>query len=134
MGDTEVMDEHQVAEEGAGQQQLDYFGFQKTEKHYLPDGISYFEIKAMNEGAKAKFQKMTQRDMILEKGSGNARFSIDPAAERHALIKECTVDWRLMRQGQYQPFGDAALRDFLVLADPKIVEGIELAIRKLNPW
>lgn len=132
MEGTDVMDT--PTETGAGNQQMDYFGFQKTEKHYLPDGVSYFEIKAMNEGAKAKFQKSTQRDMVLEKGSGNARFSIDPAAERHALIKECTVDWRLRRGDQFQPFGDAALRDFLQLADPKIVEGIELAIRKLNPW
>jgi hypothetical protein len=114
--------------------QEDYFGFSMTEKFYLPDGQSYFELAAMNEGKKAKFQKMTQRDMVLEKGSGNARFKIDPAVERHALIQACTVDWNLKRNGVPQPFGERALRDFLELANPDVVEKIELQIRKMNPW
>lgn len=114
--------------------QVDYFGFQQFEKYYLPDGHSWFELRAMNEGDKARFQKRTQRDLVLEKGSGNARFKMDPGVERHELIKASVVNWNLMRQGIPQPFGERALQDFLNLADPKIVEGLELAIRKLNPW
>lgn len=114
--------------------QQDYFGFQHRERHYLPDGVSYFELEAMNEGMKSKFQKMTQRDLVLEKGSGNARMKVDPGAERHELIKASVKGWNLTRNGQLQPFGDAALRDFLTLANPKIVEDLEVAIRKLNPW
>lgn len=118
--------------------QEDYFGFAKTERWYLPDNVSYFELRAMNEGDKAKFQKMTQRDMVLEKGSGNARFKIDPAVERHALIEASVVGWNLTRNGVPVPFDKAGranpLGDFLQLADPAIVEKLELAIRKLNPW
>jgi hypothetical protein len=121
------------------QQQIDYFGFQQTSRYVFPDGITYFELKAMNEGEKSKFQKLTQRDLVLEKNSGNARFKMDPATERHELIKSSVVGWNLKRNGVDVPFPtgnqtNPALRDFLELANPKIVEDIELAIRKLNPW
>jgi hypothetical protein len=117
-----------------GSAAVDYFGFQHTEKFYLPDGVSYFELQALNEGQKAKFQKRTQRDMILEKGSGNAKFRIDPSTERHELIMAATVGWNLTRGGQPIQFGDRSIRDFLELANPKIVESIEAKIRKMNPW
>jgi hypothetical protein len=136
MEDTQVRDEPFILEEPEvrPQEQQDYFGFQQLEKYYLPDGISYFELQAMNEGQKSKFQKSTQRDMVLEKGSGNARFRIDPAIERHELIKASVVGWNLSRGGQAQAFGERAMKDFLELANPKVIEGLELAIRKLNPW
>lgn len=114
--------------------QQDYFGFQQRERYYLPDGVSFFELEAMNEGMKSKFQRMTQRDLVLEKGSGNARLKVDPGGERHELIKASVKGWNLTRNGVPQPFGPRALQDFLELANPKIVEGLELAIRKLNPW
>lgn len=121
-------------EEIETQRQIDYFGFSERKKYFLPDGITYVELEAMNEGSKAKFQKRTQRDLTLEKGSGNARFSMDPAKERHELIRECVKGWNFIRNGIPIPFGEAGMRDFLTLANPKIVEGIELEIRKMNPW
>lgn len=114
--------------------QADYFGFQERVQHFLPDGVSWVMLEAMNEGMKARFQKNTQRDLVLEKGSGNARFKMDPGAERHALIEASVKDWNLRQNGQLRPFGERALKDFLQIANPKIVEEIELAIRKLNPW
>lgn len=114
--------------------QQDYFGFQHLTQHFLPDGVSYFELSAMNEGQKAVFQKSTQRDLVLEKGSGNARLKVDPGGERHALIKASVVGWNLMRQGQPIMFTQRSLDEFLKLADPKVVEDLESAIRKLNPW
>src|SRR5688572_6474931 len=136
-GESKAMEDTQertAPEVEAAPQQIDYFGFQERKNYYLPDKVSYFVLEAMNEGAKAKFQKSTRRDLVLKKGSGDASFSIDPAQERHALIRECVKDWNMMRGGQSIPFGEAGLRDFLSLADPKIVEGLELEIRKMNPW
>jgi hypothetical protein len=123
-----------LEEEPTSKQQQDYFGFSETKQHFLPDGVTYVEIRAMNEGAKARFQKRTQRDLTLEKGSGNARFSMDPAKERHELIKECVVGWNFMRGGVLIPFGERGMNDFLMLANPRIIEEIELEIRKMNPW
>lgn len=112
----------------------DYFGFASSEKWYLPDGKQYFEFEVMNEGKKSKFQKKTQRDVVLERQSGNARMKMDAAQERHELIKESVIGWNLYRGGQAVPFTDRALNDWLSLTNPKLVEGLEKAIRKANPW
>jgi hypothetical protein len=112
----------------------DYFGFQEDHQYFLPDGKQYFKLKVMNEGDKAKFQKRTQRDVVIERQSQNARMKMDQAGERHELIRTCVTDWSLYRQGQPIPFSERALKDFLELASPKIVEDLEKEIRKINPW
>lgn len=114
--------------------QADYFGFESTVRHTLPDKVSWVEIRVMNEGQKARYQRDSQRDMTIERGSGNARVKVDPASDRHALINTALINWNLKRGGREVPFNSQNLRDFLTLADPKIVEGIEAAIRKANPW
>lgn len=114
--------------------QVDYFGFSGSAVHVLPDGVSTVTIKTMNEGEKSRYQKLTQRDVVLERGSGNARMKMDPSEERHALLETCITDWNLVRNGVPIPFGRQALNDFLKLADPKVVEDIEKACRKANPW
>lgn len=119
--------------------QQDYFGFEADDKWYLPDGISWMRVQVMNEGAKSKFQKKTQRDVILERGSGNARFNVDPSVERHAIILESVTEWNLLRGGNtigLSVHGNDKknLRDWLELANPKLVEDLETFIRKLNPW
>lgn len=127
-------------EDQSAQVQMDYFGFSDEHFFYFPDGLTYVKFSKMNEGEKAKFQKQTSRDLIMERQSGNARMKMDAAADRHALISTCVTDWNLARTnrqtGQLEGirFNDAALRDFLRLADPSIVEDLELAIRKANPW
>ena len=112
---------------------VDYFGFQSNEKYYLPDGNQYIEFSLMNEGAKANFQKLTTRDLIVQRG-GDARMKMDPAAERHTLITQSVKDWNVYRGGIPVPFSTRALKDFLELANPVIVEELEKAIRKANPW
>ena len=114
--------------------QVDYFGFSNTTRFTLPDGVSWFEIKSMNEGEKARFQQKTQKDLVLERQSGNARMKLDQASERHELIRTCVVDWNLSRNGVPVPFNGTHLNDFLKLADPTIVEKLEVAVRKANPW
>jgi hypothetical protein len=114
--------------------QQDYFGFQATEKFHLPDGLSWIEFRVMNEGDKLKFQKKTGRDINIDRRSGDARIKMDPGTERHELIITCCVNWNLTRNGELVPFGDRSIRDFLELANPRVVEDLEKAIRKANPW
>lgn len=114
--------------------QSDYFGFASDSRYIFPDGVTYIEFSVMNEGKKAKFQKLTQRDLVLERQSGNARMKVDPSLERHELIRSSVTDWNLLRNGTPIAFDPRALKDFLELANPKIIEGLELAIRKANPW
>lgn len=114
--------------------QSDYFGFASQEKFFFPDGVTYLEFDIMNEGKKSKFQKLTQRDLVLERQSGNARMKVDPSLERHALIRESVTGWNLLRNGVDVPYTERNLKDFLELANPKLIEDIEIAIRKANPW
>lgn len=112
----------------------DYFGFQATERYTFPDGKQWIEFEVMNEGKKAQFQRATSRDLILERQTQNARMKTDAATDRHELIKSSVTDWNMYRQGVAIPFTPGALNDFLQLANPRIIEDIEKAIRKANPW
>lgn len=119
----------------------DYFGFKATEKFWFPDGKTYIEYDVMNEGAKARFQKLTSRDLRVQRTTGDALLKMDPGAERHALISESVTGWNLMRRNpkddsrwEHAPFDQSNLRRFLEGTDPRIVEDLEKAIRKANPW
>lgn len=118
----------------------DYWGNDETVKHFLPDHKQYFVIRPMNEGAKAKFQKMTNRDVILEQKTQNARFRVDPAEERHELIRHSVIDWFLFQRDrntgaiEQVRFTPDKLNKWLSVAPPKVVEDLEHAIRMANPW
>lgn len=122
------------------QQQADYFGFGGSERFTFPDGLTWVEFKIMNEGAKSRFQSAVQRDLIIERSSGNARTSVDPAVERHQLIEASLTAWNLKtRRTAGGPLEDVAFnaegrRKFLTNLDPKIIEELEKDIRKANPW
>lgn len=112
----------------------DYFSFQETVKHYLPDGKQYFEFEVMNEGSKAKFQRKTSRDVKVDSRSRDIHLTADTASDRHELIRATVKDWFLVRGGSPVPFSTRALDDLLVLANPRIIEDLEKAIRKANPF
>jgi hypothetical protein len=116
----------------------DYFGFGEEEKWFLPDGTQYFVFKVMNEGEKAFFQKQTNRDVIVDKNSGDAKLKVDPAAERHTLIVTSVTGWYLFKNNKPVVFGKGTpgsmLEQWLAVANPKLVEDLELTIRKANPW
>lgn len=118
----------------------DYWGNDETVKVPLPDGTQYFIIQPMNEGKKAQFQRMTNRDIIMEQKTQNARFKVDPAQERHELIKSSVVDWLMYRkdkttqQVEEVRFTPDKLNKWLSVAPPHVVELVEHKIRLANPW
>lgn len=115
--------------------QANYFGFQAREQFTFPDGITYIEFEKMNEGSKRRFQDKTSRDLVVERQSGNARMSVLQGTERHELIKACVTDWNLIGPGGTPiAFTKQLLDQWLSVADPMIVEDLEKAIRKANPW
>ncbi len=122
---------------------VDYWGFSDTTKHLLPDGEQYVEIKKMNEGEKSKYQNDTRSDITVARNTGDARLKADPAAERKALLMTCVVGWHMFKKGSdgkpelvdfHQKAGPNSFEKWLAMADPVIVEGIEKACRKYNPW
>lgn len=140
------MDSTEAAMKAAGvateeQQYVDYFGFTSEERYFLPDGQQWISFQRMNEGKKREFQKMTSRDLRVQRATGDALMRVDPGLERHELIKLSVTGWNLMQRdpkhpGEWRaaPFDQSNLRRFLEGADPEIIDGLEKAIRKANPW
>lgn len=112
---------------------VDYWGFEDTKRHMLPDGVQYFDFKVMNEGDKVQFQKLTNQDLKIGRDQ-SATVRVDPATERHTLIKTSVTGWHLLKGGEVVGFSKQMLEKWLTVAPPKIVEELELAIRKANPW
>lgn len=126
----------QTETEGASPSgQADYFAsaFRPNEFHYLPDGVSYVEIKFFSEGDRTRYQDKTRGGMKLKKG-GDAEIAIHPGQERNALLTSAIVGWNLVRAGRPFPFTPGNLRTFLEVADPRVVDDIEKAVRVANPW
>lgn len=116
----------------------DYFGFDEDHEFVFPDNVSKIFFKALNEGDKAKYQREINRDVQLERSTGNARIKTDPAGERHALIEASVTDWNLRKNGTPITFSKGSkgstFSQFLNGANPKLIEALEDAIRKANPW
>lgn len=123
-----------------------YWGVEETFKYYLPDGKQFFEIKPMNEGAKTRFQKLTNKGIKMDQRTNEATIKMDAADERHTLILESVVSWYLMQpdgQGGWSEFpcsGNESIRrralenEILVKFNPKAVQDLEFFIRTKNPW
>ena len=126
-----VVTEHKV--------QQSYWGFDDREKFFFPDGFTYIEIKKMTEGDKSRYQSLTRSDISIKRATGDANLKSDPAAERHALLMSAVCGWNLLGpDGKPTTFnkdaGPISFKAWLDKADPKLVEGLEKAIRKFNPW
>ncbi len=118
----------------------DYFGFDETHKVKLPDGVSWIEHKALNEGGRRRYLDQQNRDVTLEKVTGNVRLRMLTGSERRALLQQAIVGWNLKkrdtRTGELSdvPFQDTKLNEFLDKADPKVIDLIEKDVRRVNPW
>lgn len=112
----------------------DYFGFDETHLVYLPDNKQFIQHKVFNEGQKRKYQNSVNRDVVIQRATGDAKMRMAPGDERHELLKNAITGWNLFRSGQPVPFTPRNLNEFLDLAPPKIIDLIEKDIRKQNAW
>lgn len=128
-----------------GEYYEDYWGVQETFKHMLPDGKQYFEIKPMDEGAKTRFQKLTNKGIRMNQRSQEATIDVDPSDERHTLIRESVVGWRIMQRGADGSFSEfpcpteermrkRSIDQLLEKFNPKAIQDLEFFIRTKNPW
>lgn len=116
----------------------DYFGFSEDHKVMLPDGKSFVIHSSMNEGARRKYLNAQNRDVTVERVTGNAKMKVQQGEERFALLQATITDWSLMtktKDGMVPvAFSAKNLGDFLQKASPKIIDLIEKDVRKHNPW
>lgn len=114
--------------------QVDYFGFDETHKIVLPDGKSFIEHKELNEGARRKYLNSVNRDITINRASGDAKLRTAPGDERRALLEAAIIGWNLVKNGSPIAFSRQALNEFLDNANPRIVDIIEKDVRQKNPW
>lgn len=121
----------------------DYFGFAQQVAFTLPDGKQQIFFAVMNEGAKTRYQQKTNKDIHINQQTRDSRIKIDPAGDRHALLDESIVGWSLKTKNNRGEWVDAPfskgtpgseLSKWLAVANPALIEKLEDAIRKANPW
>lgn len=132
----------------AGETYENYWGVDETFKWFLPDGQQFFEFRPMNEGGKSKFQRMTNKGVRMNQRTQDATIDVDPANERHTLIKESVVGWKIMQRDPGAPGGwseypcppagdqrfQRSLETLLEKFNPKAIQDLEFEIRTKNPW
>lgn len=114
--------------------QADYFGTDVRHQTLLPDGVSYIEHKELTEGDRRKFLNATNKDVRIERATGDMRLKMAAGDERHELLKVAIVGWNLKKDGEDFRFTPDKLNQWLSVAPPKIVDLVEKDIRKKNPW
>lgn len=114
--------------------QEDYFAFDVTDRVDLPDGVSYIDIKVLNEGSRRKYLNSVNREVKLQKATGDAVMQLATGDERKAILESSIVGWNLMRAGQPVSFTPAMVREFLDRSNPKVIDLIEKRVREINPW
>lgn len=119
--------------------QEDYFAFDDEENVTLPDGITFVTIRALNEGARKKYMNNQNREITVERVTQNMKLKVESGEERHSLLEQAIVGWNLIARDkdgktQQQACSKAAIQSFLRTANPKIVDIIDKAVRKQNPW
>lgn len=115
--------------------QESYFGFEEVHRCMLPDGVSYIEHKTLNEGARRNYLNKVNRDIMLQRTTGNAIMRMQQGEEKHMLLEQAICGWNLIGPNN-EPlvFNTNKLQEFLKKADPRIVDIIEKDVRKHNPW
>jgi hypothetical protein len=119
--------------------QANYFGFSQTHRVFFPDGVTYVEIKTLNEGDRRAYLDAVNREVRLQKTSGDAIMKMATGSERKVLLEASIIGWNLLGpNGQPLTFSNdgrgGTLQQFLNQADPSIIDIIEKEIRKRNVW
>lgn len=122
---------------------VDYFAAPKPERWYLPDGIQYFEFQELREGGKAAYEKATNKDIRVQRSTGDARLSVDPATQRQTLIRLSVTDAYLLqsdgRGGQQEiPFNKERPGKFwenlFTFFPASLIDKFHQEIVKANAW
>jgi hypothetical protein len=120
--------------------QSDYFGFSQVHRVMLPDNVSWIEHTALNEGSRRDYLNKANREVRLQRVTGDAILKMASGDERFSLLKSAITNWNLMRFNPkltvMEPVGFSPrnLEEFLNSADPKLIDKIEKDIREKNPW
>ncbi|QDF16952.1 tail assembly chaperone [Gordonia phage Luker] len=122
---------------------VDYFAAPLPQRWYLPDGVQYFEYQELREGGKAAYEKLTNKDIRVQRSTGDARLSVDPAIQRQSLIRLSVTDVHLIQKDsggrpQVVPFNKerpGKFWDNLFTFFPAVlIDKLHQEIVKANSW
>lgn len=117
-----------------------YWGSDLKYKFYLDDESvpederQFIEYKKLNEGERSKYQKQISDPVLVHRGSGDARMKVDPARDRDALLRVAVCGWLLWKGDRPANFNETQFNLWKNAADPELIDKLEKAIRKANPW
>lgn len=114
--------------------QADYFGFEEILRYTFPDGVSYVEHKILNEGARRQYLKSVNRDVRVQKVTGDALMRMSAGEEKIQLMMVAIVGWNLIKEGHALNFNTTNLTKFFNEVNPKITDLIYKEIIQHNPW
>lgn len=123
----------------------DYYSFDERERWSFPDGKQWIEFKKLTEGDRAKYLKATRSDVHLNQKSGEARIPFDQSQDRKELLMHSITDWHIVARigDRWQPVAfqpptnggkGGVVAQWIDRANPAILQQLEKAIRKANPW
>lgn len=117
----------------------DYFGFDEVLVVTLPDGVSWVQHKVLTEGQRRKYLNGMNRDVVIQRATGDARMTMAPGDERYSLLKTALCGWNLKKRNhrgdlEDVPFTPGHLEKFLDGAPPKVIDLIDKEVRKANAW
>lgn len=113
---------------------VDYFDFEEINRFMLPDGVQWIEYRTLNEGQRRQYLNKTNRELKVQRATGDAVMKMAPGDERKALLESAIVNWNLYRGGQPVAFNKVILGQWLDSGPPKIFDLVEKEIRKANSW
>ena len=113
--------------------QVDYFAPEADVVTTLADGISWVSHKKMNEGDRKRYLKKVNRDLKIQKGTGDAIMRLAGGEERTALLETAITGWNLLSGGNPLPFTPQNLARLLD-GPIEVLERVEKDVRKNNPW
>lgn len=117
-----------------------YWGSDVFHKFFLPGEDSadpdaqYIEYKKMNEGDRSRYQKAISDPVLVHRGSGDARMKVDPARDRQALLDAAVSGWNLWKGDRQANFNPTQFNLWKNAMDPSVIDRLEKAVRKANPW
>lgn len=124
-------------------QYVDYFAEPETHRHYLPDGKQYFDFQELREGGKALYEKATNKDIRVQRATGDARLAVDPATQRQVMIRLSIVDAVLYQRNSQGRLEQLAFdrnkpgRFWEICFEKlpaKLVQDLYEKIQKVNTW
>ena len=122
---------------------VDYFAAPEPQRWYLPDGVQYFEYQELREGGKALYEKATNKDIRVQRSTGDARMSVDPATQRQTLIRLSVTDVHLLQSDGHGgtnevPFNKDRPGKFwenlFTFFPAKLIDQLHNEITKANAW